>query len=69
LIEGDVLDFETGLSFSAARQESLKSIELEAGVDTDFEMQQLILIEQSYAANAKVIQTLDTLLDQLIGML
>lgn len=69
LIEGDILDLETGLSFSTARQESLKSIELEAGVDTDFEMQQLILIEQTYAANAQVIQTLDTLLDQLIGML
>jgi flagellar hook-associated protein 1 FlgK len=69
LVEGDVLDFETGMSFSTARQESLKSIELEAGVDTDFEMQQLILIEQTYSANARVIQTLDTLLDQLIGML
>jgi flagellar hook-associated protein 1 FlgK len=69
LIEGDVLNLETGMSFSSARQESLKSIELEAGVDTDFEMQQLILIEQTYAANAKVIQTVDTLLDQLIRML
>lgn len=69
LIEGDALNFETGLSFSSARQESLKSIELEAGVDTDFEMQQLILIEQTYAANAKVIQTVDTLLDQLIRTL
>lgn len=69
LIEGDVLNLETGMSFSSARQESLKSIELEAGVDTDYEMQQLILIEQSYAANAKVIQTADTLLDQLIRML
>jgi flagellar hook-associated protein 1 FlgK len=69
LIDGDILNLETGMSFSTARQESLKSIELEAGVDTDFEMQQLILIEQTYAANAQVIQTLDTLLDQLIGML
>lgn len=69
LVEGDLLNLETGMSFSAARQESLKTIELEAGVDTDFEMQQLILIEQSYAANAKVIQTIDTLLNQLIGML
>jgi flagellar hook-associated protein 1 FlgK len=69
LVEGDLLSVEIGMSFSSARQESLKTIELEAGVDTDFEMQQLLLIEQSYAANAKVIQTIDTLLSQLIGML
>lgn len=69
LIEGNALNFETSMSFSSARQESLKSIELAAGVDTDYEMQQLILIEQTYAANAKVIQTVDTLLDQLIRML
>lgn len=69
LVEGDILNLETGMSFSAARQESLKSIELEAGVDTDFEMQQLILIEQTYSANAKVIQSVNTLLDDLIRML
>ncbi|RPE64755.1 flagellar hook-associated protein 1 FlgK [Pacificibacter maritimus] len=68
IIESDALNFETGMSFSAARQENLKSIELEAGVDTDFEMQQLLIIERNYAANAKVIQTVDTLLNQLIGM-
>jgi flagellar hook-associated protein 1 FlgK len=68
LVETDALNFETSMSFASARQESLKSIELEAGVDTDFEMQKLLLIERNYAANAKVIQTVDTLLDQLIGM-
>ncbi len=45
---------------------SLKSIELENGVDTDNELQKLLVIERSYAANAKVIQTVEALLDQLM---
>lgn len=69
MIEGDLLNLEAGLSFSAARQENLKSIELEAGVDTDYEMQKLLLIEQSYAANAKVIESINALLDDLIRRL
>jgi flagellar hook-associated protein 1 FlgK len=69
IVETDLLNTETDLSFASARQDGLKTIELEAGVDTDYELQQLLLIEQSYAANAKVIETLDTLLNELLGML
>jgi len=36
------------------------------GVDTDAEMQSLLLIEQSYAANARVIQTVSDMLDILM---
>ena len=53
-------------SFASAQQMSLKSIELENGVDTDNELQKLLVIERSYAANAKVIQTVEALLDQLM---
>ena len=35
--------------------------ELSLGVDSDEEMQLLLQIEQSYAANAKVIQTVEGL--------
>ncbi len=38
------------------------------GVDTDAEMQVLLLIEQSYAANARVIQTIDEMLDILMNL-
>ena len=54
------------LSFAAARQSELKEMELALGVDTDAEMQKLLLIEQSYAANAKIIQAVDEMLQQLM---
>lgn len=62
------LKAESDLTFATARQETLHSIELENGVDTDYEMQKLLVIEQAYAANAKVIQTIQTLMDQLMGI-
>ena len=55
-------------SFSAAKSESLKVQELQGGVDTDREMQDLLQIEKAYAANAKVIQTVDEMLDLLLGI-
>ena len=36
------------------------------GVDTDYEMQQLLLVEQAYAANARVISTADQLIQTLL---
>ncbi len=54
------------MSYAAARQSSLKSLEAVGGVDTDQEMQKLLLIEQSYAANARVIETINGLLDSLL---
>ena len=38
------------------------------GVDTDFELQNLLLIEQSYAANARVIQTVGDMIDRLLQL-
>jgi flagellar hook-associated protein 1 FlgK len=38
----------------------------ETGVDTDAEMQNLILIEQAYAANARVIETVSAMIDRLM---
>lgn len=68
LSETSRLTAEAELAYAAARQESLHSIELENGVDTDYEMQRLLVIEQTYAANAKVISTIQTLMDQLMGI-
>lgn len=69
IVESTLINTEAELSFSSARQESLKATELAGGVDTDYELQQLLVIEQTYAANAKVIETVGSLLDDLIGML
>jgi flagellar hook-associated protein 1 FlgK len=59
---------ETEIAFSLTKVNILKTQELEAGVDTDHEMQQLLLVEQSFAANARVMQTIDELIQTLIRM-
>lgn len=66
LIETDYLATQSSVTFATTQQTSLKSIELENGVDTDQEMQKLLIIERTYAANARVIETVDELLDQLL---
>lgn len=53
-------------SFSATRLAALSDQSAARGVDTDQQMQQLLLIEKSYAANAKVIQTADAMLQSLL---
>jgi flagellar hook-associated protein 1 FlgK len=53
-------------SFDAARLDGLREQELRGGVDTDEQMRQLLLLEQAYAANARVIETLDTLMQSLL---
>ena len=55
-------------SFATARTDSLLDLERAGGVDTDQEMQKLLLIEQAYAANARVIQTVDEMIQQLIAI-
>lgn len=55
-------------SFATARQDALTEMQLSQGVDTDAEMQTLLMVEQSYAANARVLQTIDDLIQQLIGL-
>lgn len=62
------LSADTEASFSAARSEGLRVLELQGGVDTDREMQDLLQIEKAYAANAKVIQTVDEMLALLLGI-
>jgi flagellar hook-associated protein 1 FlgK len=59
---------EADQSFAAARHDSLRADELAEGVDTDEQLQSLLLIERAYAANAKVIQTVDSMIQLLLGM-
>jgi flagellar hook-associated protein 1 FlgK len=62
------LGSETEASYAAARTEALHQLELSGGVDTDQEMQSLLLIEQAFTANAKVIQTIGSMIDILLGI-
>lgn len=58
---------ETRLAANAARTQSLTDAELAAtAVDTDLELQKLLLIEQSFAANTRVIQAADEMLRTLL---
>ncbi len=60
------LSAESETSFAQGKADALKVIELSDGVDTDAEMQRLLLIEQAYSANAKVMQMVDEMLQTLI---
>lgn len=51
---------------AAARHGAFREAELATGVDSDHEMQMLLQIEQAYAANARVIQTVDSLMRTLM---
>lgn len=62
------LGAEAEASFSSARTEALVQQEEAGGVDTDFELQSLLMVEQAYAANAKVIQIIGQMLDKLMEM-
>lgn len=53
-------------SYSSAQLSALTELELQNGVDTDQELQTLLVIEKSYAANAKVMQAVDDMLRALL---
>ncbi|MBZ8117558.1 flagellar hook-associated protein FlgK [Roseovarius sp. LXJ103] len=53
-------------SFAAAQQSELQERLLSDGVDSDAELQLLLLIEQSYGANARMLQVLDEMMETLL---
>jgi len=55
-------------TFASARLETFTSQEAQAGVDTDFEMQSLLQVEQSYTANAKVLKAVGDMMQTLLDM-
>ena len=55
-------------SFAAAKLTALGDLEAQNGIDTDREMQELLVIEKNYAANAKVIQAAADMIDILIRL-
>jgi flagellar hook-associated protein 1 FlgK len=54
------------LAFATARHDELFQSLAGQGVDSDAELQKLLLIEQSYAANARVMQAVDEMLQRLM---
>jgi flagellar hook-associated protein 1 FlgK len=53
---------EADQGYQAARAGELRTLEARNGVDTDDEMQRLLLIERAYAANARVISAVDEMM-------
>lgn len=53
-------------AYSMARRDALKAKEHAGGVDTDQELQHLLLIEQAYSANARLVSAAEEMLDQLM---
>ena len=56
------------LTFASAQLTEFRQLELESGVDSDAELQRLLLLEQSYAANARVIEAADEMIQRLLGI-
>ncbi|MDB6453944.1 flagellar hook-associated protein FlgK [Falsirhodobacter sp. 20TX0035] len=55
-------------SFRTAQYDTLRTAELANGVDTDTEMTNLLVIQQAYSANAKVIQAVDAMMNTLLEL-
>lgn len=60
------LTAQNAASFATARSTTLTDAALKQGVDTDQQMAQLLVVQKSYAANAKVVQTADSMLQALL---
>lgn len=65
-VAGARLELDRATSFQATQHELLKDRIAQGGVDTDSELQKLMLIEQNYAANARVVETIGSLIDSLM---
>ncbi|MBK5934062.1 flagellar hook-associated protein 1 FlgK [Rhodovulum imhoffii] len=55
-------------AFTTSREAELRAAELANGVDTDSELQSLLCLEKAYAANARVLQVVDGLMEKLLGI-
>lgn len=57
---------EQAQSFATGQANEFRTLELANGVDSDVELQRLLLVEQAFGANARMIQTIDDMLDTLL---
>ncbi len=54
------------LTRAGSERTEMQRLEMEQGVDTDAELQSLMQIEQVYGANARLLETLEKMMDQLL---
>lgn len=64
----DRLSSEAEMTFAATRASEVETMLLSDGVDSDQEMQKLMMIEQAYAANAQMMKTVDEMMNTLLRM-
>lgn len=57
---------EQNVTFASARRNELENMLLQDGVDSDVETQRLLQIEQAFSANARLIQTVDEMMNALL---
>lgn len=57
---------DSSVAYSQSQVEAFRTAEASGGVDTDQEMQKLLVIEQNYAANAKIIEAIDQMMQSLL---
>ncbi|MBE0453063.1 flagellar hook-associated protein FlgK [Roseovarius autotrophicus] len=57
---------ERAVGFAAGQVNELRALEMQGGVDSDAELQRLLLVEQAFAANARMIQTIDDMMQTLL---
>lgn len=55
-------------TFATARWSAIRETELAGGVDSDAELQTLLRVEQAYAANARVIETVQFMMRELMEL-
>ncbi|MEL7081327.1 MAG: flagellar hook-associated protein FlgK [Pseudomonadota bacterium] len=68
LLTSKRLNSDKKLSFASTQLNELREREAELGVDSDAEIQRLVLIENAYAANARVIEAANEMLGQLLSI-
>jgi flagellar hook-associated protein 1 FlgK len=68
LINSDWAQVSSDHEFAAAQHDTFKQIELRNGVDSDEQMQKLLLVEQAFTANARVVQTADEMIQTLLRL-
>ncbi|WP_126975393.1 flagellar hook-associated protein FlgK [Frigidibacter oleivorans] len=65
-VSGDRLSAEDDLTVARSQRDAFAATLARNGVDTDAEMQALLLIERAYAANAQVISAIDEMLQRIL---
>ena len=64
----DKVAADQALTFANSSFAEAEQLELGQGVDSDYELQNLMLIEQAYAANARMMTVVDELMQTLLRM-